>query len=62
MVDELHRGLGIGRALMSKAEEWATSMGGVYISLASRRAGAFYLALGYGESATYYKKATPPAR
>jgi GNAT superfamily N-acetyltransferase len=50
------RGLGIGRALMSAFEEWAVSEGCALVALSTRRAAPFYLALGYEESATYYRK------
>ncbi len=48
------RGSGVGRALMSAFEEWAA--GCVLVSLATRRAAPFYLALGYTESAAYFRK------
>jgi len=32
-------------------------IGAAYLALASRRAGLFYLALGYEDSAVFYKKA-----
>lgn len=51
MVATGHRGAGIGRALMNAAEQWAQGHGAAYVALASRRAGAFYLALGYSDSA-----------
>jgi hypothetical protein len=44
------------RRLMERAEEWARSTGAAYLALASRRAGSFYLALDYEDSAVYYKK------
>jgi GNAT superfamily N-acetyltransferase len=56
MVALEHRRLGIGAALMAEAEKWADARGAGYLSLASRRAGDFYLALGYEDSATFYKK------
>ncbi|MER7245852.1 GNAT family N-acetyltransferase [Kribbella sp. NPDC000426] len=56
MVDEQMRQAGIGRLLMDHAESWARSVGASYLALASRRAGDFYLALGYEDSATFYKK------
>lgn len=56
MVDERTRRSGIGAALMRSAEEWAVAGGAVYLALASRRAGAFYLALGYEDSAVFYKR------
>lgn len=54
-----HRGSGVGRALMRTAEAWALEQGCRYVALASRRAGGFYLALGYDESAIFYKKPLP---
>jgi len=50
------RGNGIGRALMTRFEEWAVSRGSRLVALATRRAARFYLALGYEESATYFRK------
>lgn len=41
---------------MAAAEDWARDAGAGYVSLASRRAGAFYLALGYEDSAVFFKK------
>jgi GNAT superfamily N-acetyltransferase len=51
----LRRG-GVGRSLMAAAEAWARETGAAYLALASRRAGPFYLALGYEESAVFFKK------
>jgi GNAT superfamily N-acetyltransferase len=59
MVDTHHRGAGVGRALMGAVEPWAANRGAAYVSLASRRAGDFYLALGYEDSAAFYRKLTP---
>jgi GNAT superfamily N-acetyltransferase len=56
MVDGQTRHSGIGRRLMEEAEKWAQSSGAAYIALASRRAGPFYLALDYEDSAVFYKK------
>ena len=56
MVAATHRRRGAGRLLMDAAEEWARAHGAAYVSLASRRAGAFYQALGYEDSATFFKK------
>ena len=56
MVDPNRRGAGIGRALMEHAETWARNAGARYIALASRRAGAFYAALDYEDSAVFFKK------
>jgi GNAT superfamily N-acetyltransferase len=55
-VRERDRGRGIGRALMSEFEQWATAQGCALIALATRRAAPFYRALGYEESATYFRK------
>jgi GNAT superfamily N-acetyltransferase len=46
----------IGAQLMTAFEDWARSRGAVLIALATRRAAAFYSALGYEESATYFRK------
>ncbi|SDB94904.1 Ribosomal protein S18 acetylase RimI [Sanguibacter gelidistatuariae] len=56
MVSAEHRRYGVGGMLMDAAERWARESGAAYISLASRRAGPFYLALGYEDSATFFKK------
>lgn len=56
MVAERARRQGVGQALMIEAESWAESQGAAYVSLASRRAGDFYLALGYEDVAAFYKK------
>lgn len=56
MVAERARRNGVGQALMIEAESWAESQGAAYMSLASRRAGDFYLALGYEDAATFFKK------
>lgn len=57
MVAESHRRSGVGRELIGYAETWARESGAAYIALASRRAGPFYLALGYEDSAVFFKKA-----
>jgi len=56
MVDASHRRQKLGEALMSSFEAWAKENGATEVNLATRRAGEFYLALGYVESATYFKK------
>lgn len=61
MVAESHRRRGVGAALLAGAEAWAAERGAAYVSLASRRAGDFYQALGYEDSATFFKR-TLPAR
>lgn len=64
MVDEAVRGGGIGRQLMTRAEAWARARGAGYLALATRRAGPFYKALGYEDSAVFFRKmlADPRAR
>ena len=46
----------LGRALMSTFEQWAAAQGCGLIALATRRAAPFYRALGYAESAVYFRK------
>lgn len=54
------RGSGLGRRLMAGFEDWAHHTAGAqYVAVATRRAHAFYQAIGYAESATYFKKALP---
>ena len=50
------RGRGIGRALMGAFEGWAAGEGCALVALATRRAAPFYRALGYQESAAYFRK------
>jgi len=50
------RGRGIGRVLMDAFEDWADGQGCMLVALATRRAAPFYKALGYEESATYFRK------
>ncbi|NAZ82260.1 GNAT family N-acetyltransferase [Kineococcus sp. R8] len=62
MVAPAHRGAGWGAHLMAAAEEWAVAVAGAaYLCLATRRAAPFYLALGYEESAAYFKKTLNPS-
>ncbi|MHB1613973.1 MAG: GNAT family N-acetyltransferase [Actinomycetes bacterium] len=56
MVSPEHRRAGVGAALMNAAERWAETLGAAYVSLATRRAGDFYRALGYEDSAVFFKK------
>ena len=56
MVGETHRRLGIGSQLAEAFEEWATEREAKQIALATRRAASFYEALGYEESAAYFRK------
>lgn len=57
VVDAGARRRGTGRALLDRVEGWAAEHGARHVALASRRAGLFYVALGYEDSAVYYKKA-----
>ena len=56
MVEPDRRRRGVGAALMQEAEEWARGQGAAYVALATRRAADFYRAIGYRESATYFRK------
>ncbi|MDB5171918.1 MAG: GCN5-related N-acetyltransferase [Phycisphaerales bacterium] len=56
MVREDHRREGIGGQLMGRFEEWARSHRAKFAALATRRADQFYQALGYEESASYFRK------
>jgi GNAT superfamily N-acetyltransferase len=51
-----YRGRGAGRALMTAFEQHAVGQGCRLAALATRRAAAFYQALGYQESAVYFRK------
>jgi GNAT superfamily N-acetyltransferase len=53
------RRAGIAGALMSEFEQWAWESGARMIALATRRAPDFFSALGYEESATYFRKLAP---
>ncbi len=56
MVKEDRRRQRIGDDLMQHYEQWAKSRESKLVALATRRAAAFYLASGYEESATYFRK------
>jgi len=56
MVRKEQRRNGIGTQLVEHFERWATSRGNILVALATRRAAPFYAAIGYEESATYYRK------
>ena len=47
---------GVGRTLMQAFEQWATTRASKLVGLATRRAEAFYSALGYEQSAIYFRK------
>ncbi len=55
-VDEKYRGQALGRRLMQSVEDWAITRKCKLVSLATRRAAPFYLALGDEDSASYFKK------
>lgn len=60
-VDELmvradRRKQGVGRELMSAFEQWAAENQAVLVTLATRRAAPFYEALGFRQTAGYFKK------
>lgn len=57
MVANSWRRTGVGKALMAAAEDWANRLGAAYVALASRRSAPFYLALGYEDTAAFFKKA-----
>lgn len=56
MVSPEQRRGGIGAALMGAAEQWAQGQGAAYLALATRRAAAFYEAIGYSSSGTFFRK------
>ena len=56
MVTESRRGRGLGRDLMLSFEAWSAEAGCALVALATRRADAFYRAIGYEESAIYFRK------
>jgi GNAT superfamily N-acetyltransferase len=47
---------GVGRLFMQDFERWAAERGAKLVALATRRAAPFYQALGYQESAMYFRK------
>lgn len=56
MVESEHRRTGLGGHLMGSFECWCKTKGAVLSALATRRASKFYEAIGYAESATYYRR------
>jgi GNAT superfamily N-acetyltransferase len=58
---EDYRGQSIGKNLMVLIEEKAAERGSKLVALATRRASDFYKAIGYDESAVYFKKTLPIA-
>jgi GNAT superfamily N-acetyltransferase len=60
-VEEIHtrsdrRREGVAGALMLEFEKWAWESGARLVALATRRARAFYEAIGYEDSAVYFRK------
>jgi GNAT superfamily N-acetyltransferase len=53
------RRAGIAGALMAEFERWAWESGARLVALATRRAQDFYRAIGYEESAAYFRKLAP---
>jgi GNAT superfamily N-acetyltransferase len=51
---------GLGRALVDEFEEWSRTRHARLVALATRRADAFYGALGYERSAVYFRKGLAP--
>jgi GNAT superfamily N-acetyltransferase len=55
-VDEAHRGTGIGKALLKRAETWARDQGHRVLRIRSNvvrtEAHAFYESMGYGHTKT----------
>jgi GNAT superfamily N-acetyltransferase len=56
VVRDQERGGGVGRLLMGAFEQWAAAHDCALVALATRRAAPFYRALGYQESAAYFRK------
>jgi GNAT superfamily N-acetyltransferase len=56
VVRERYRGRGVGAGLMRTFERWAAGQECALVALATRRAAPFYRALGYEESAVYFRK------
>ena len=55
-VNEKLRKKGVGKLLMSEFESWAKDRDCILCALATRRASEFYTAIGYEDSAVYFKK------
>jgi GNAT superfamily N-acetyltransferase len=56
MVKTAMRRHGVGESLMKAFEAWSHARGSKLVGLATRRASAFYTAIGYHESATFFRK------
>lgn len=59
-VDPGCRRAGVGRSLMNQVEAWAMQRSSRLVSLATRRARQFYAAIGYEESAAYFRRCLVP--
>lgn len=55
-VADERQGQRIGYRLMEAFEEWARARAAVLVTVATRRAAAFYLSVGYEETAALYRK------
>jgi GNAT superfamily N-acetyltransferase len=60
MVRDTARRVGVGLALVRAVEQWASERAVRMIALATRRAEAFWKAVGYEASATYLHKLLDP--
>ena len=63
-IEEVHarsdrRRAGVASALTAEFETWAWGIGARLVALATRRARPFYEAMGYEESAVYFRKLAP---
>jgi GNAT superfamily N-acetyltransferase len=56
MVRPDRRRCGLGRDLILHFEQWTAARGSRLVALATRRAAPFYAAIGYHESAIYFRK------
>lgn len=56
MVSEDCRLSGVGRSLMAAVERWGLARSSSMVALATRRAADFYSAIGFEESAIYFRK------
>lgn len=55
-VSDTARRSGVGSALEREFEAWAKGRGAKLVALATRRAASFYSAIGYEESAAYFRR------
>ena len=59
MVAEATRLANVSRKLMTNIEQWGMERHSQMVALATRRASEFYKAIGYTESAAYFRKVLP---